>query len=61
MVSLYATLFLVNYFSTNAVMLCIQTPGLNIIGLIYPGRPIANVSFKVYGYMTSRVGLVVEV
>ncbi|XP_059446388.1 oligopeptide transporter 4-like [Corylus avellana] len=34
-----------------------QTPGLNIIteymmGLIYPGRPIANVSFKVYGYMS---------
>ncbi|KAK7824794.1 oligopeptide transporter 4 [Quercus suber] len=34
-----------------------KTPGLNIIteymmGLIYPGRPIANVSFKVYGYMS---------
>lgn len=34
-----------------------QTPGLNIIteyimGVIYPGRPIANVSFKVYGYMS---------
>ncbi|KAM3742538.1 hypothetical protein ACB098_07G075500 [Castanea mollissima] len=34
----------------------INTPGLNsiteyIMGLIYPGRPIANVSFKVYGYM----------
>ncbi|KAG6409056.1 hypothetical protein SASPL_132087 [Salvia splendens] len=34
-----------------------QTPGLNIIteyvmGLIYPGRPIANVCFKVYGYMS---------
>ncbi|KAE8056672.1 hypothetical protein FH972_013420 [Carpinus fangiana] len=33
-----------------------QTPGLNIIteyvmGLIYPGRPIANVCFKTYGYM----------
>ena len=34
----------------------LQTPGLNIteymMGLIYPGRPIANVSFKVYGYMS---------
>jgi hypothetical protein len=35
----------------------IQTPGLNIIteyamGLIYPGRPIANVCFKTYGYMS---------
>ncbi|KAH6833122.1 oligopeptide transporter 4 [Perilla frutescens var. hirtella] len=34
-----------------------QTPGLNIIteyvmGIIYPGRPIANVCFKVYGYMS---------
>lgn len=34
-----------------------QTPGLNIIteyclGLIMPGRPIANVCFKVYGYMS---------
>ncbi|KAF4392117.1 hypothetical protein F8388_004446 [Cannabis sativa] len=34
-----------------------QTPGLNIIteyimGVIYPGRPIANVSFKTYGYMS---------
>ncbi|XP_010520694.1 PREDICTED: oligopeptide transporter 4 [Tarenaya hassleriana] len=32
-----------------------QTPGLNIIteyamGIIYPGRPIANVCFKIYGY-----------
>ncbi|KAK4757553.1 hypothetical protein SAY87_018854 [Trapa incisa] len=34
-----------------------QTPGLNIIteylmGLIHPGRPIANVCFKTYGYMS---------
>ena len=34
-----------------------QTPGLNIIteylmGIVYPGRPIANVCFKVYGYMS---------
>lgn len=34
-----------------------QTPGLNIIteyimGLIYPGKPIANVCFKTYGYMS---------
>ncbi|XP_059448526.1 oligopeptide transporter 4-like [Corylus avellana] len=34
-----------------------QTPGLNVIteyamGLIYPGRPIANVCFKTYGYMS---------
>lgn len=35
----------------------IQTPGLNIIteyvmGVILPGRPIANVCFKTYGYMS---------
>ncbi|RVW72338.1 Oligopeptide transporter 4 [Vitis vinifera] len=34
-----------------------QTPGLNIIteyvmGVILPGRPIANVCFKTYGYMS---------
>ncbi|XP_076949756.1 oligopeptide transporter 2-like [Bidens hawaiensis] len=34
-----------------------QTPGLNIIteylmGVIYPGRPIANVTFKTYGYIS---------
>ncbi|GMN40196.1 hypothetical protein TIFTF001_009423 [Ficus carica] len=34
-----------------------QTPGLNIIteyimGVIWPGRPIANVCFKTYGYMS---------
>lgn len=34
-----------------------QTPGLNIIteyimGIVYPGRPIANVCFKVYGFMS---------
>lgn len=38
-------------------MFYVQTPGLNIIteyvlGIIYPGRPIANVCFKVYGYMS---------
>lgn len=35
----------------------LQTPGLNIIteyvmGLIMPGKPIANVCFKVYGYIS---------
>ncbi|CAK9181405.1 unnamed protein product [Ilex paraguariensis] len=34
-----------------------QTPGLNVIteyilGIIYPGRPIANVCFKTYGYIS---------
>ena len=38
-------------------MIYLQTPRLNaiteyMVGLIYPGRPIANVSFKVYGYMS---------
>lgn len=37
--------------------LSVQTPGLNIIteyimGIIYPGRPIANVCFKTYGYIS---------
>ncbi|KAI3904627.1 hypothetical protein MKW98_014807 [Papaver atlanticum] len=34
-----------------------QTPGLNIIteyiiGYLYPGRPVANICFKVYGYIS---------
>ena len=34
-----------------------QTPGLNIIteyiiGYIYPGYPVANMCFKVYGYIS---------
>ncbi|KAJ1254764.1 hypothetical protein BS78_K329500 [Paspalum vaginatum] len=39
-----------------------QTPGLNIIteyiiGYLYPGRPIANMCFKVYGYVGPRQAL----
>jgi len=35
----------------------LQTPGLNVIteyimGVILPGKPIANVCFKTYGYMS---------
>lgn len=40
-----------------SIRTCLQTPGLNVIteycmGLILPGKPIANVCFKVYGYMS---------
>ncbi|KAH9311294.1 hypothetical protein KI387_026329, partial [Taxus chinensis] len=39
-----------------------QTPGLNviteyIIGYIYPGRPVANICFKVYGYISMTQAL----
>ncbi|KAK2656989.1 hypothetical protein Ddye_010041 [Dipteronia dyeriana] len=39
-----------------------QTPGLNviteyIIGYIYPGFPVANMCFKVYGYISLKQGL----
>ncbi|KAG9452645.1 hypothetical protein H6P81_005549 [Aristolochia fimbriata] len=39
-----------------------QTPGLNIIteyiiGYIYPGRPVANICFKVYGYISMSQAL----
>ena len=53
-----ATVNLILLFSdTKIKMFYLQTPGLNIIteyvmGLVYPGRPIANVCFKVYGYMS---------
>ena len=37
--------------------LSMQQPGLNvvtelIIGYLYPGRPLANVAFKTYGYIS---------
>lgn len=40
----------------------IQTPGLNIIteyiiGYLYPGRPVANMCFKVYGYISMSQAL----
>ncbi|KAK3410467.1 hypothetical protein EUGRSUZ_J02450 [Eucalyptus grandis] len=39
-----------------------QTPGLNvitefIIGYIYPGYPVANILFKVYGYVSMKQGI----
>ncbi|VAI69561.1 unnamed protein product [Triticum turgidum subsp. durum] len=39
-----------------------QTPGLNIIteyimGYLYPGRPVANMCFKVYGYISMSQAL----
>ncbi|XP_059643611.1 oligopeptide transporter 7-like [Cornus florida] len=39
-----------------------QTPGLNviteyIIGYIYPGYPVANMCFKVYGYISMKQGV----
>ncbi|GAU38318.1 hypothetical protein TSUD_61790 [Trifolium subterraneum] len=50
-VTLIASFMIIITATTN------QTPGLNIIteyifGLIYPGRPIANVCFKTYGYIS---------
>ncbi|KAL8098091.1 oligopeptide transporter 7-like [Apium graveolens] len=39
-----------------------QTPGLNviteyIIGYLYPGYPVANMCFKVYGYISMKQGI----
>ncbi|XP_031248634.1 oligopeptide transporter 4-like [Pistacia vera] len=47
----------VTFFYINVLFLHVQTPGLNIIteyvmGIIYPGKPIANVCFKTYGYIS---------
>lgn len=40
----------------------LQQPGLNvltelIIGYMYPGRPLANVAFKTYGYISMTQAL----
>lgn len=40
----------------------LQQPGLNvltelIIGYMYPGRPLANVAFKTYGYVSMTQAL----
>jgi len=39
-----------------------QTPGLNVIteyimGYLYPGRPVANMCFKVYGFISMKQAL----
>lgn len=39
-----------------------QTPALNviteyIIGYLYPGYPVANICFKVYGYISMKQGI----
>lgn len=38
-------------------LVIVQQPGLNVItelviGYLYPGRPLANVAFKTYGYIS---------
>ncbi|KAF7112323.1 hypothetical protein RHSIM_RhsimUnG0241100 [Rhododendron simsii] len=45
-----------------AILLLQKTPGLNviteyIIGYIYPGYPVANMCFKVYGYISVKQGI----
>ncbi|KAJ0041412.1 hypothetical protein Pint_28459 [Pistacia integerrima] len=51
--------------TTNQVKLrtILQTPALNvlteyIIGYIYPGFPVANICFKVYGYISMKQGII---
>ena len=44
------------------LLLVIQQPGLNIIteyiiGYMYPERPVANMCFKVYGYISMSQAL----
>ena len=44
------------------IFLGLQQPGLNVItelviGYIYPGKPLANVAFKTYGYISMSQAL----
>lgn len=44
------------------VLLHVQQPGLNVItelviGYLYPGKPLANVTFKTYGYISMSQAL----
>ncbi|KAF3796550.1 Oligopeptide transporter 5 [Nymphaea thermarum] len=46
----------------HKLALLVQQPGLNvitelIIGYLYPGRPLANVAFKTYGYISMSQAL----
>lgn len=56
-------MFLSNYQEANSVYHnLVQQIGLNIItemiiGYIYPGRPLANVAFKTYGYISMAQAL----
>ncbi|CAD6340468.1 unnamed protein product [Miscanthus lutarioriparius] len=52
----------ITFFVSLLVVLTTQTPGLNIIteyimGYLYPGRPVANMCFKVYGYISMSQAL----
>ncbi|CAM6086383.1 unnamed protein product [Calypogeia fissa] len=64
-----STFFAMTYGVGFAVLTCTIThvPGLNIIteyiiGYLYPGHPVANVSFKTYGYisMTQAISFLVD-
>lgn len=55
-----------NFFANKSnncnLLLGWQTPGLNviteyIIGYLYPGYPVANMCFKVYGYISMKQGI----
>lgn len=63
MISLHLPIYI--YIYDNAityVLEILQQTGLNvitefIIGFLYPGRPVANVTFKTYGYISMSQAL----
>lgn len=51
-----------NFNCCNFSSILVQQPGLNVItelivGYLYPGRPLANVTFKTYGYISMSQAL----
>jgi hypothetical protein len=60
--TLYQSTKRYHFSSSASFFCCMQTPGLNIIteyimGYLYPGRPVANMCFKVYGYISMSQAL----
>ena len=58
----FAVILYILHFSIKCVKCWLQQPGLNVItelviGYIYPGKPLANVSFKTYGYISMAQAL----
>ncbi|KAK3005181.1 hypothetical protein RJ639_016349 [Escallonia herrerae] len=62
LINIAAAIFICEYYKDQLQLPWWGTPGLNviteyIIGYIYPGYPVANMCFKVYGYISMKQGI----
>ncbi|KAK2984509.1 hypothetical protein RJ640_016895 [Escallonia rubra] len=62
LINIAAAIFICEYYKDQLQLPWWGTPGLNviteyIIGYTYPGYPVANMCFKVYGYISMKQGI----